>query len=151
METGIYSNGTLNINNSTITGNKALGNGGGIFHTYSTLVIKNSTIVNNSALDGGGGLSTQVGYVYNTIIADNSTLPSSMGSGCSGILNISKSSLFGSLSGCSIQVGSGNQANVEPLLSQVAIGMPAYHELKIESPAINAGDPATCLPTDQEG
>ena len=50
---GIYSVGTLIINNSSISGNSADSNGGGIFN-YGDLIINNSTNSNNTANNGGG-------------------------------------------------------------------------------------------------
>jgi len=56
---GIYADSsTLNINNSSLTGNRvSFGDGGGIRHAYGNLVLNNVTITDNQASGGGGGLS----------------------------------------------------------------------------------------------
>ena len=47
--------GTLTLINTTVSGNAADRDGGGI-HTHGTLTVTNSTIRNNTATDGGGGV-----------------------------------------------------------------------------------------------
>jgi hypothetical protein len=51
---GIYNNGTSTVNNSTLTGNKAI-SGGGIFNSR-TLALKNSILSGNTATTSGGGI-----------------------------------------------------------------------------------------------
>ena len=75
---GIYnkSTGTLNILNSKLTGNSAIGTGGGegsgswgggIFNEGATLNITDSTLTGNSAAASGGGLSyvSRGGCIFN--------------------------------------------------------------------------------------
>src|SRR5207245_2524930 len=63
--------GTLTINNSTISGNTAGdGPGGGIYSVSGTLAITSSTISGNSAADDGGGLYN----VYATVTITSSTI-----------------------------------------------------------------------------
>lgn len=50
---GIGNDGNLSLDQCTVSGNMATGDGGGI-HTYSSIIIKNSVIDNNSAENGGG-------------------------------------------------------------------------------------------------
>ena len=50
----IYSNGTVIINNSTISNNTAGDDGGGIHANSGTLRLTNSTVSGNSAVSGGG-------------------------------------------------------------------------------------------------
>ncbi len=78
---GIYNDpgGTLNVSNSTFSGDSATsGFGGGVFNIEGLTTINSTTITNNSAPEGGGAgvaswgdtqTSTVVG---NSIIADNS-------------------------------------------------------------------------------
>ncbi|MEW4488342.1 right-handed parallel beta-helix repeat-containing protein [Thalassoglobus sp. JC818] len=50
---GIYNRGTLDITNTTISGNQAGGGGGGIYNSTGNLTITNSTIFGNSASHSG--------------------------------------------------------------------------------------------------
>lgn len=76
---GIYmlSQSELTVRNSTISGNKAIGNGGGIWNDGSTLYLFDTEITGNIANGVGGGLySLNVGvtsfnYLYNVTIAEN--------------------------------------------------------------------------------
>jgi VCBS repeat-containing protein len=71
---GIYNNsGTLEVNNSTISGNSASlsGTGGGIYNS-GTLEVDNSTISGNSAAGAGGGIyNGRTATLKNTIVANN--------------------------------------------------------------------------------
>jgi CSLREA domain-containing protein len=49
----VSTTGTVNITNSTISGNTASGGGGGIFQSSGTLNITNTTVSGNSATQGG--------------------------------------------------------------------------------------------------
>ena len=64
---GIYNQGSLTLNNSTISDNTGM-QGGGICNDYGTLTLNNSTISDNAATYGGG--------IYNagTLILNNSTV-----------------------------------------------------------------------------
>ena len=70
---GIENYGTLEIRNSTVSGNSAIfkqyGLGGGIFNG-EILIITNSTIAGNSADGHGGGINTEFGTleIANTIL-----------------------------------------------------------------------------------
>jgi predicted outer membrane repeat protein len=71
---GIETQGTLNITDSTISGNAASHtNGGGIFaYAGATLTITGSTIAGNTAVDSGGGIF--VADSGATVAVTNSTL-----------------------------------------------------------------------------
>ncbi len=156
---GIYAyDSIVTINNSTISENAAgsacCWSGGGIFLAGNSGVgiINNSTITGNTA-GAGGGIEYGGGFgsvtLQNTVLAGNSALT---GPDCSGIpLTSAGHNIVGDTSGCGIAAGTGDQFNVDPLLSTYAIGEPAYHALQPNSPAIDAGDPATCLSMDQRG
>jgi hypothetical protein len=66
---GIYNGGTLILNKSTVSGNGAV-NGGGIFNDGGTLTLNNSTISSNTATSFGGGIFNDGG----TSILNNSTV-----------------------------------------------------------------------------
>jgi len=63
MGGGIYSFGDVTIEDSLIYGNRAMQDGGGIYHGVGELTIKNTTIAGNSAGRGGGGIFLLRGYV----------------------------------------------------------------------------------------
>jgi predicted outer membrane repeat protein len=67
---GIYSDGTLTLNNSTVSGNTANESGGGISNE-GTLTLNNSTVSGNSAVDVGGGIEN---YLSGTLTLNNSTV-----------------------------------------------------------------------------
>ena len=84
---GIYNWGTLSVTNSTISGNSASANGGGIFNgSQAALTITNSTVSGNSASTGGGvhnGWNATL-TVANSTISGNSA--SNRGGGISSIV-----------------------------------------------------------------
>jgi hypothetical protein len=160
-------NGTLNINNSTINNNvigiaiesqvvtinnSTISNNayGGVSVKSSNVTINNSTIIKNSK---NGGIYRDSGLVTikNSILAGNSQ-------DCTGIITSQGYNIIGDKKTCSFQASTGDQvgtstAPINPLL--VALkdngGNTATHALWADSPAIDAGNPATCLPTDQRG
>jgi len=73
---GILCNsGTLTLTNSTISGNSAVGGGGGIIDgAVATITINQCTITGNTSTNGGGGiqLENSTANIKNTILADNS-------------------------------------------------------------------------------
>ncbi len=140
----IYSLGHLTINNSTFSDNSAMNSGGGIYAgDLGSNTIDNSSLSGNSAANGGGiffvGTSGQT--LRNTIIA-NST-----GKDCEGATpGININNLIEDDT-CSPAVSD------DPYLGSLTDngGSTYTFELLPGSPAINAGDNATCLPTDQVG
>ncbi len=68
---GIFNRGTLNVVNSTVSGNSAYVDGGGIYNDLGgTLTLTNSTVTDNTAEFDGGGIFNQSG----TLILTNSTV-----------------------------------------------------------------------------
>jgi len=78
---------TVQINNITITGGNATGNGGGIYSGEGVLTIINSTIKHNSATGNGGGIANIEGHltINNSTISNNSA---EMGGGVYNIDNL---------------------------------------------------------------
>ena len=66
---GIYSGGAVVINNSSLSGNVAIGQGGGTWGQSVTL--NNSTLCDNYALGAGGGMG-EVTQVNNSTLSGNS-------------------------------------------------------------------------------
>jgi Zn-dependent metalloprotease len=165
---GIYSHGSLTLVNSTISGNQAYSYGGGISVGYSevgdpnaTVDLKNVTITNNLAeanSDGygdGGGIylvETATVSLWNTILAGN--LSTAGSPDCDGTLTSYGHNLIKSKSGCSVTGDTtGNLIGVNPNLGSLQEngGPTLTHALLSNSPAINAGNDATCESTDQRG
>jgi CSLREA domain-containing protein len=80
---GIYTEATLNASNVTISGNITGQHGGGIYHKAETLRLDNITIVNNSVngqVGNGGGIALKGGTlkIKNTLIGDNTAAKDDM-------------------------------------------------------------------------
>jgi hypothetical protein len=97
---GIYNQGTLTVQNSTLSGNSATGNGsdGGGIDNEGTLTVTNSTLSDNSVHRYGGGINNS-----GTLTVQNSTLSgnsSEWGGGIDnnyGTLTVQNSTLSGNL------------------------------------------------------
>ncbi|HEY7159867.1 MAG TPA: choice-of-anchor Q domain-containing protein [Acidobacteriota bacterium] len=147
---GIANLGSLNIRNCTVSGNFSSAAVGGIDSALGTATLNNVTITGNSGTTSGG-LDSQVGVsLENTILALN--LNNGQPSDCSGTITSNGHNLVGSLNGCTI-VGNetGNIYNQDPQLSQLEdMGGPSpLHLLRTGSPAVDAGNDATCEFADQ--
>ena len=133
--------GYLNINNSTIAYNNmtgGTGGGGGIYHQTGSVTIQNTVIANNSSWSGPDCFSHTIGS--GTIVTSNGY------------------NLIGNNSACNISSATGdivgtssNQINPHLTPLQDKGGSTFTHALMGGSPAINAGNPATCLSIDQRG
>jgi len=139
--------GDVTITNSTLTGNTSLvGWGGGAFALNARAHLANVTVTGNQAPSGGGLILLSAGFVANTIIADNP------GGDCLfGPFTTSDHNLDSDNS-CML-TGPGDRSGVAPLLGPLANngGPTDTHALLAGSPAIDAGNNATCLATDQRG
>jgi hypothetical protein len=169
---GIYDFiGTMTIENSTISGNYAGTYGGGIAN-QSTAVLRNVTVSGNNAGSGGGGITQWNDgnlTLYNSTIANNFVTggsPSGWAVYDSRVFN-AYNSILASANGShpcqtSIDAGDHNIATdstcgagftvIDPRLGPLsAHGLTWLHTLLLGSPAIDAGDNATCEPYDQRG
>jgi hypothetical protein len=80
---GIFNNGTLTLNNTSISSNVGTDEGGGIFtQSGSTLILNNSTVSDNDAKSGGGFFSA-----WGILTLNNSTVHSNTATGNAGINN----------------------------------------------------------------
>jgi predicted outer membrane repeat protein len=145
----IYTVGTLTIRNSTLNGNRAFS--GGAIDNYGALTIHNSTLSGNHGNNTGGGLfNAGTLYLYNALLADSSS-----GGDC---LN-ANDPFFGLVGVIAANVrtltedGScGAALSGDPKLAALALSNGALvHKLAADSPALDAGDSATCLTVDQRG
>jgi hypothetical protein len=172
---GVYINyADVTITHSTITGNQARNQGGGIYNENSdsgvslfgshSVSIVNSTITANLGSFGGGiydgvgvpnsaepGTIGQPTSLKNTILAKNaaSGFPD-----CQGTINSLDHNLIGDTTG-SIIIGTTDDSllGADPRLATLADngGLTLTHALLLNSPAIDAGSSDGALDTDQRG
>jgi hypothetical protein len=160
---GVYqASGPLTLKNATLSGNLAE-MGGGLYLNGGNANLNNLTITQNAVTSAavyayGGGMyvvNAATLSLRNSIIAGNTA---DLGKDCSGVVDSGGNNLIGWADGCSISAGNGNllgtrTAPIDALLGVLRNnGGPTFtHALLTGSPAIDAGNPATCLATDQRG
>jgi hypothetical protein len=157
----------LNLTNDTLSGNQAIGNGGGIANAAGFPRLNNVTIANNTADsdhndngDGGGLYNDPSGRAvdfYNTLIAGNVDI-GGQAPDCAGQLSSDDHNLIQSTLGCTITGTTthnitGTNALLGPLQNN---GGPTWTRALLPSSlAIDAGTPSSgsfdCAPADQRG
>lgn len=149
---GIYyrvTTGGVTLTNVTISENAAGRAGGGIYNDRGQLIGTNVTINGNTADDKGGGIFSWTERVSfsNTIIANSGS-----GRDCRQSPLVSLGHNLDSDGTCGLS-GAGDISNTDPLLGPLADngGPTQTHALLAGSPAVDAGDNATCPDTDQRG
>ena len=158
---GIYVDTELStIANTTISGNRAEFGGGIVSHSGLTLL--NATVAGNAA-DAAGGLwiANPQMVVRNTIIAGNTAAddPARPNADCATAENeplAGDHNLFGLGTGChtagdTLVAPASVFADVLGPLAANAPGSTETHALLAASPAVDAGDAATCAGTDVGG
>jgi len=148
---------TLDIVNSTISGNSSNIGGGGIANSGTTTLL-NVTVFDNTAdadgipntsngIDDGGGISNS-----GTLALKNSIVAGNHDNGgeapdCDGTLASEDFNLIGEIAGCTITGATTHNASSDPLLAGLSDngGLTFTHALLSGSPALNAGDPAGCV------
>ncbi len=136
---GLYiAAGSATINNSTISGNSAGVDGGGVYNAGESILTHATIVGNSAAYNGGGVIDASQLQIYNSIISDNA------GGDCSGSLNANLSNIIRDAS-CNH-----DGMTADPQLLLLA-GLPAYYAPQEGSPAIDAASAAYCLATDQRG
>lgn len=154
-----FVNGTWDLLNVTISGNRATSAGGGLAMVFnSATALNNVTVAANFAHDGGGfalieGVTTPL-VAANSIFADNSATVD--GPDCLGIIaSASGHNLLENVNGCALTgTTTGNVAGVDPqLLPLGGYGGPTpTHELAAtSSPAFAGGSNTSCEAFDQRG
>src|SRR5204863_426442 len=119
--------------------------GGGIFNNHATLTVSNSTISGNSATVNGGGIFND-GFTGSATLTIGDTILNAGGganiSNSFGIV-ISLGYNLSSDNGSGFLTATGDQINTAPMLGPLQDnGGPTFtHELLSGSPAIDAGDP----------
>jgi len=153
---GITNDGTLTVTNSTLSQNIS-GTGSGLFAHSGMAQLNNVTIADNTAQQLGGGISYITGSLtmQNTIVARNT---GGSAPDCTGSIASLGNNLIGTSDGCAFVpqpsdiVGTTSHP-VNPLLGPLG-NFGGYNftvGLIPGSPAIDAGNPATCLSVDQRG
>ncbi|MCP5099478.1 MAG: DUF11 domain-containing protein [Chloroflexi bacterium] len=174
---GIYNNGILTINDSTIDNNHAR-TGGGIEHSGSNLYMTNVTISANQANDDGGGLYNRSSAILTNVtlngnvasgpdtggnifndeaqmaIGNSIVANSPSGGNCfnsNGFLN-SQGHNLDSGNSCGF-AATGDKTSSNPLLGMLQDngGGTFIHALSAGSPAIDMADAGMCPDTDQRG
>jgi Divergent InlB B-repeat domain len=153
---------TITITNSTITGNSAASQGGGgyfyVSQASSSITLNNSTVASNqtSGSSSGAGIyqaGPGTANLENSILAGNSSA-SSTPDDCVGTINSLDYNLIQSTTGCTISgTTSHNITGVSPQLAALAAngGPTQSMALLVSSPAVDAGNDASCASTDQRG
>ncbi|MGE5374957.1 MAG: M4 family metallopeptidase, partial [Bacteroidota bacterium] len=146
----IYNGGTITINNSTISDNK----GSEAIHNSprGSITFNNSTISYNAGgIDNLNSITSSSIALGNTILAQNDQ-------DCAGPATSLGHNLIGNGYGCTLSGAAGDligtsTSPVDPWLNPLRDngGFTFTRALGSNSPAIDAGDPATCLTTDQRG
>jgi hypothetical protein len=175
----IYTTCNATIANSTFSTNTAANNGGAITTDNDTnpVVITNSTFYSNSAPTGGGIANLgRLNLGNSTLSNNNASNGGAVRNGLGGILSLRNSILANSTGGVDcIKVnttaaveninnliettGAGAEScgtsllSSDPMLDSLTDngGSTQTMALQANSPAINTGDDATCLSTDQRG
>jgi CSLREA domain-containing protein len=152
--------GTMYVNNTTISGNSCLVSGGGILNAAGTLTVSSATIVGNTCRLGAGLTASDTTYLKNSIVAGN-TATDSDGGDMSGLITSQGYNLLGTSTG-SLVTGNttGNISGVDPGVGPLQNngGPTATRALSPHSVAFNRGNPDGCtnhlgtpLATDQRG
>ncbi|MBI3115271.1 MAG: CSLREA domain-containing protein [Candidatus Kerfeldbacteria bacterium] len=142
---------TLDVTNSTISGNIAL-NGGGLFNRFGTIGITHGTVAGNTATDNGGGIWNFGGTlsVANTIVSGN--MAATAATNCAGTITSLDYNVDSGTS-CAF-AGTGDLNSTDPLLGSLTnnSGPTETHALTSGSPAVDAVVLANCsVSTDQRG
>ena len=171
----IYANGHARISGSGFVANVASDSGGALVVSNANLDVSNSTFHDNLASHEGAGifvLSGDVTLTHLTMTANRlssgsniagSALAKRAFSGTEGPVRLRNSIVVGDAAfpacagGLDEMVGNlspdgscSPKPSADPLLDEPT-GSPVYRPLRDRSPAVDAGDPAYCLETDQIG
>ena len=153
---GIANTGTLAITNSTLSHNTS-DVGSGLFVNSGAVSLNGITVAYNISAQSGGGIFQSAGTIemQNTIVARN---VGGQSPDCKGTVVSLGYNLLGNNTGCIFTPTSGDIVGtsgtpVDPLLGPLGnYGGPNLTVGLIPgSLAIDAGNPATCLSTDQRG
>jgi hypothetical protein len=154
--------GAVTLTNVTLSGNEASLTGGALYNSMGYLNLNNVTVTSNRATgNSSGGIASSTPadsfVLENSLIAGN-TNDTDPAADCSAALTSKGHNLIGSGEGCIFTPGPGDQIGdpdtpIDPRLGELSDnGGPTFtHALLAGSPAIDAGNDATCASTDQRG
>jgi cysteine-rich repeat protein len=163
----IRAGGAATLTDVTVADNSAEGNGGGIWNGGDLYLINDTIAYNVADKNAGGVTGGDGGGIFNqgevtlkdSIMAGNND--ASPGREAPDCLNGVSSFISGAPNilqdptGCNITTGATLVLNVDPLFDPVGLkdngGSTKTIGLQVASPAIDAGDDATCATTDQRG
>jgi predicted outer membrane repeat protein len=140
---------TLTVANTTFSGNSVGGVGGAIYSADATVTVTNSTFSGNSASLGGGIYNSGPPpvTVTNTIVAHSTSGGNCSGGVTDGGHNIDDGTTCG-FTGTGCTTTGSSFCSTNPQLDPAGLanngGPTQTIALQAESPAINAGDEATC-------
>lgn len=143
---------SADLSNTTVSGNSAFVGGGLAVDSDRRTALNNVTLAHNSADSAGANIYSQgIVALRNTIVATDSATSVTNCDGGGTILSGGYNLETGSDCGLT---ATGDQQNTDPLLEPLALNAPGNtwtHALSVSpaSPALDAGDNATCEPDDQ--
>jgi hypothetical protein len=145
---GLSNFSTAFLQNTTFAANESGGDSGGLYNS-GTAILANTTITDNRALSFAGGLSGRA-VLLNTILARNTAMN---GPDCVGPVTSLGTNLIGDPTGCTITLLPTDLTGDPGLGDFTDDGTPGngHFPLLAGSSAIDAGNDAFCLPTDQLG
>ena len=149
--------GSLELVDSTLSGNSAREDGGGVALTGGALTSFNSTLADNLA-DGdgngsgnGGGISqtgnAAVGLKHTLLASNRDGSSGTQSPDCAGTIASTGYNLIGVTQGCTVTAQEGDRFNIEARIGLLADngGASLTHALLTGSPGIDGGDPAGCF------
>ncbi|MDX2147848.1 MAG: LamG-like jellyroll fold domain-containing protein [Planctomycetota bacterium] len=156
---GVYNEGSLTILSSTISGNSAQNGPAAIENKLGTTTIRNSTIAYNATESTSDGAVTATNgsvSLASTIVAQNTGRNGNElnFSYLNGAAVVSEGfNVLGVAPASEIELVPSDRTDLDPLLKPLAFngGPTKTHDLKPNSPAIDAGDPNSVTPFDQRG
>ncbi|MCX6020457.1 MAG: CSLREA domain-containing protein [Chloroflexi bacterium] len=143
--------GMVTMTNSTVSSNAVTNLGGGLHNDEADVTLTNVTVTANTVTGGvGGGVANNTGIgvlrLVNTLVGGNTA---GTGPDCNGpVTSAAGHNLIQNPAGCTLGgVVAGNIIGVDPQLAGLgAFGGPTdTHALIFTSPAVDAGDTATCI------
>ena len=141
---------TLSMTNSTISGNSAESEGGGIQANRSTVTLSHLTFSDNTAATRGAGLNN---FGSSTIHLSNSVIANSTGEDCNDLFGAFATNVNNLIEDGTCSNGAVGQITGDPNLGSLQDngGPTATHNLLTGSLAFDAGDAGLCTETDQRG
>jgi cysteine-rich repeat protein/predicted outer membrane repeat protein len=150
---------SMTIVNSTLTANGSEDRGGAIYSSgdITDLTLNNDTITANTTGTSGGGIANDGDVTMrNTLLVEN-TSTTGDGPNCDGFINSNGYNIVSNTADCTGITDGTKHDHVgdDPLLDPLGLknngGPTRTIALLAGSPAINAGDDASCRPIDQRG